>query len=203
MYTFKSVKEGGAVIEVLDVWKRLGGSWVLRGVKLSVNSVVTLVGPNGSGKTTLVRIIAGVLEPTRGEVFIDGRRPKVPASVLGVVFHTPMLYPELTVKENLRLFGKMSGGRLEGCPLGVCKVLDKPVKALSFGWRRRVDMVRALLPNPPNLVIDEPTTGLDEEARAELLDILRQRGAALLTSPFPLGIGREVMIGDVQYVGGG
>jgi ABC-type multidrug transport system, ATPase component len=114
-----------------------------------------------------------------------------------------MLYPELTVKENLRLFGKMSGGRLEGCLLGVCKVLDKPVKALSFGWRRRVDIVRALLPNPPNLVIDEPTTGLDEEARAELLDILRQRGAALLTSPFPLDIGREVMIGDVQYVGGG
>jgi len=190
------------VIEVVDVWKRLGGSWVLRGVRLTVNSVVTLVGPNGSGKTTLVRIIAGVLEPSRGEVYIDGRRPKVPASVLGVVFHTPMLYPELTVKENLRLFAKMSGGRLEGCPLGVCKVVDKLVKALSFGWRRRVDVVRALLPDPPNLVIDEPTTGLDEEARGELLDILRQRGAVLLTSPFPLGVGTEVRIEGVQHVGG-
>jgi len=123
VYTFKSVKEGGAVIEVVDVWKRLGGSWVLRGVRLRVNSVVTLVGPNGSGKTTLVRIIAGVLEPTRGEVFIDGKRPKVPASVLGVVFHTPMLYPELTVRENLRLFGKMSGGRLEGCHLACVRCL--------------------------------------------------------------------------------
>lgn len=190
------------MIEVVDVWKRLGGSWVLRGVRLTVNSVVTLVGPNGSGKTTLVRIIAGVLEPSRGEVYIDGRRPKVPASVLGVVFHTPMLYPELTVKENLRLFAKMSGGRLEGCPLGVCKVVDKPVKALSFGWRRRVDVVRALLPDPPNLVIDEPTTGLDEEARGELLDILRRRGAVLLTSPFPLGVGTEVRIEGVQHVGG-
>ncbi len=84
----------------------------------------------------------------------------------------------------------------------MCKVLDKPVKALSFSWRRRVDVVRALLLDPPNLVIDEPTTGLDEEARAELLDILRQRGAALLTSPFPLGIGRETRIEEVQYVGG-
>lgn len=190
------------MIEIRGVWKRLGGGWVLRGVNLSVNSVVTLVGPNGSGKTTLVRIVAGVLEPTRGEVYVDGRRPKVPASILGVVFHTPMLYPELTVRENLRLFGKMAGGRLEGCPLGVCKVLDKPVKALSFGWKRRVDVVRALLPNPPNLVIDEPTTGLDEEARGELLDILRGLGAVLLTSPFPLGVGKEVRIEEVQHVGG-
>ncbi|ABO08903.1 ATP-binding cassette domain-containing protein [Pyrobaculum calidifontis] len=190
------------MIEIRDVWKRLGGFWVLRGVNMRVNSVVTLVGPNGSGKTTLVKIIAGVLEPSRGEVLVDGRRPRVPASVLGVVFHTPMLYPELTVRENLKLFAKLSGGRLVGCPLGVCKVLDKPVKALSFGWRRRVDVVRALLPDPPNLVIDEPTTGLDEEARGELLDLLKERGAALLTSPFPLGIGHEVRIEDVQYAGG-
>lgn len=189
------------MIEIRDVWKMLGGSWVLRGVSLRVNSVVTLVGPNGSGKTTLVRIIAGLLEPTRGDVFIDGRRPKAPASMLGVVLHTPMLYPELTVGENLRLFGKMSGGNLEGCPLGVCKVLDKPVKALSFGWRRRVDIVRALLPDPPNLVIDEPTTGLDEEAKAELLEILKSRGAALLTSPFPLGLGVEYRIEYVQTGG--
>lgn len=189
------------MIEVVDVWKRLGGAWILRGVSLRVNSVVTLVGPNGSGKTTLVRIIAGVLEPTRGVVQVDGRRPKVPASLLGVVFHTPMLYPELTVRENLKLFSKLAGGRLEGCPLGVCKVLDKPVKALSFGWKRRVDMVRALLPDPPNLVIDEPTTGLDEEARGELLDILRSRGAALLTSPFSLGVGQELRIEEVQHVG--
>ncbi|WP_237179373.1 ATP-binding cassette domain-containing protein [Pyrobaculum ferrireducens] len=202
MYTYKYISEWGDVIEAVDVWKRLGGGWVLRGLTLRVNSVVTLVGPNGSGKTTLVRIIAGVLEPTRGEVYVDGRRPKVPASLLGVVFHNPMLYPELTVRENLKLFGKMAGGRLEGCPLGVCKVLNKPVKALSFGWRRRVDIVRALLPDPPNLVIDEPTTGLDEEARGELLDILRQRSAALLTSPFPLGVGVQVGIEEVQYVGG-
>lgn len=203
MDRFNLVSFGRSVIEVVDVWKRLGGAWVLRGVSLRVNSVVTLVGPNGSGKTTLVKIIAGVLEPTRGFVYIDGRRPKVPASLLGVVFHTPMLYPELTVRENLRLFSKLAGGRLEGCPLGVCKVLDKPVKALSFGWKRRVDVVRALLPDPPNLVVDEPTTGLDEEARGELLDVLRSRGAALLTSPFSLGVGRELRIEAVQHVGGG
>ncbi|MFN3803815.1 MAG: ATP-binding cassette domain-containing protein [Pyrobaculum sp.] len=186
------------MIEVINLWKRLGEGWVLRGVSLSIGGVVTLVGPNGSGKTTLVRIIAGVLEPTRGEVYIDGARPKVPARTLGVVFHSPTLYPELTVRENLRLFAKLSGGKLEGCPLGVCKVLDKPVKTLSFGWRRRVDLARALLPDPPNLVIDEPTTGLDEEARGELMDIVRQRPAALLTSPFPLGLGRELKMGEIN-----
>lgn len=187
------------MIEVVDVWKMLGGVWVLRGVRMRVNSVVTLVGPNGSGKTTLVKIIAGVLEPSRGAVYIDGARPRVSARVLGVVFHSPILYPELTVGENLRLFGKAFGVRLVGCPLGVCRVLDRPVKALSFGWRRRVDIVRALLPDPPNLVIDEPTTGLDEEARGELVDILKSREAVLLTSPFSLGVGEEKRIEEVQY----
>lgn len=185
------------MIEVIDVWKRLGATWVLRGVNLSISGVVTLVGPNGSGKTTLVKIIAGVLEPTRGVVYIDGAKPRVPAKTLGVVFHNPTLYPELTVRENLRLFAKLSGGRLESCPLGVCKVLDKPVKTLSFGWRRRVDIARALLPNPPNLIIDEPTTGLDDEARGELADLLKQRDV-LLTSPAPLGIGRELRVEEVN-----
>ncbi|MEM4128486.1 MAG: ABC transporter ATP-binding protein [Thermoproteus sp.] len=186
------------MILVEGLWKRFGDFWVLRGVNLKVNSIVTLIGPNGSGKTTLVRIIAGLLEPSRGRVLVDGMRPKVPAGVLGVVFHSPMLYPELTVGENLRLFSKLAGGKLEGCPLGVCKVLDRPVRALSFGWRRRVDIVRALLPDPPNLVIDEPTTGLDQEARGELADILKSREAVLLTSPFPLGIGRELRLEEVQ-----
>ena len=187
------------MMEVDNVWKMMGGQWILRGIRLKVSGIVTLVGPNGSGKTTLVKIIAGLLEPSRGTVHIDGQKPKVPASLLGVVLHNAMLYPELTVRENLRLFARLTGGKLEGCPLGVCRVMDKLVRTLSFGWRRRVDIVRALIPDPPNLVIDEPTTGLDEETRGELLDILRGRDAILLTTPFPLGMGQEYDIRELQH----
>lgn len=186
-----------AMIEALDVWKKLGGSWILKGVVLRVAGVVNLVGPNGSGKTTLVKIIAGLMEPSKGSVKVDGLAPRVPPAILGVVFHEPSLYPELTVRENMELFARLSGGRLDGCPLDICRVLDKPVKALSFGWRRRADIVRALLPDPPNLVIDEPHAGLDEEARGELGDLLNGRDA-LLTSPAPTGLGEHLWMHEVQ-----
>ena len=187
-----------AVIELVDVWKRIGFEWVLRGVTLTVRGLVNLVGPNGSGKTTLVKITVGLSKPSRGKVLIDGEAPPVHPRVLGFVLHTPTLIPELTVRENLKLFASAAGVDWRTCVLGVCRVLDKPVKALSFGWRRRVDIARAVLPDPPNLVLDEPMTGLDEEARGELLDIVRRAEAALVTSPVPFA-GRVVNILEVGH----
>lgn len=178
---------------MVDVWKRVGVEWVLRGVTLTVRGLVNLVGPNGSGKTTLVRILVGLSRPSRGRVLVDGEAPPTHPRVLGFVLHTPTLIPELTVKENLRLFASVAGVDWRTCVLGVCKVFDKPVKALSFGWRRRVDIARAVLPDPPNLVLDEPMTGLDDEARGELMDIVRRAEAALVTSPVPFA-GRVVNI---------
>lgn len=186
------------MIEVKGVWKRFGRDWVIKDVNVVFDNGVNLVvGPNGSGKTTLVRIVSGVLPPTKGGVLVDGVRPKEARGLIGVVFHTPILYDELTVRENLELFGRLRGSDpMEWADLfGVRRVLDVRVGSLSFGWRRRVDIVRALTGSPQNLVLDEPTSGLDEEARAELEELLRSwKGCVLVTSPVMLNLGRVYLL---------
>jgi len=166
-----------------NVWKRLGSKWVLKGINLCVSGIHILNGPNGSGKTTLVRIMSGLMEPSKGVVHIDGGPRN-----LGVVLHNPLLYPELTVRENLELYGKLYGVDYKDKAdlLGVRRYMDTPVRELSFGWRRRVDVVRAILHEPRNLILDEPFTGLDTEARDLLVGLLNEyKGSVLITSSNP------------------
>jgi ABC-type multidrug transport system ATPase subunit len=165
------------MILIKDLWKRLGKRWVLVNVNLMVKGTYLLTGPNGSGKTTLVRLIAGLLEPSRGIVEVDGGSRN-----LGIVLHNPLLYPDLTVRENLELYGELYGvdyrDKLD--LLGISRYMDVPVRELSFGWRRRVDVVRAIIHEPRNLVLDEPLTGLDDEARDSLISLLNDYGGSLL-----------------------
>ena len=181
-----------------DVWKRYRTGWVLRGVELHVEAggSALILGANGSGKTTLLRIIAGLVRPTRGEVKVLGGTPLDPRvrSRLGLVPHYSLLYSEMSVRENLdyysRLYG-VEGYRPEEDPvvetLGLKKYLDRRVEELSFGWRRRADIARALLHKPRLLLIDEPFTGLDDAAQralASLLSRLRREGVTIIaTSP--------------------
>ena len=88
-------------MKAVDVWKRYAAGWVLRGVTLTVRGVVVIYGVNGSGKSTLVKILAGLIPPTRGRVERRGR--------LGVVLQQPMMHPDLTVEENLRFYAKALG----------------------------------------------------------------------------------------------
>ena len=181
-----------------DVWKRYRTGWVLQGVSLSLplGESLLILGANGSGKTTLLRIIAGLVRPTRGEVRVLGDTPLNPRvrSQLGLVAHHSLLYQELTVRENLEYYARLYG--VEGYEperdpvveaLGLKRFLDRRVEELSFGWRRRADIARALLHNPRLLLIDEPFTGLDDAAQgslAGLLNELRTRGVSIVaTSP--------------------
>ena len=181
-----------------DVWKRYRTGWVLRGVSLSLEQGESLLvlGANGSGKTTLLRIIAGLVRPTRGEVRVLGRSTLEPStrSQMGLVPHHSLLYQELTVRENLEYYAKLYG--VEGYEperdpvveaLGLRSYLDRRVEELSFGWRRRADIARALLHHPRLLLIDEPFTGLDDAAQralAGLLNELRSKQVSIVaTSP--------------------
>ncbi|AEM39700.1 ABC transporter-related protein [Pyrolobus fumarii 1A] len=185
-------------VNVREVWKRLRTSWVLRGVTLTLSrgEGLLVLGANGSGKTTLLRIIAGLVRPTRGEVSVLGGSPRDPRvkRLMGVVMHHSLLYGELTVRENLEYYAKLygvRGYRPEEDPviqeLGLRKFLDRRVEELSFGWRRRADIARALIHSPRLLLIDEPFTGLDDDAQASLagiLERLRREGVAVIaTSP--------------------
>ncbi|HKY15874.1 MAG TPA: ABC transporter ATP-binding protein [Microthrixaceae bacterium] len=161
----------------------------LDGVSLTVGcgEVVALLGPNGAGKSTLVSIIAGILQPTAGSV--DRM-----VATLGLAPQDEALYPTLSARANLRHFGRLaglSGPELEdrivevASELLIAAVLDRKVRHLSGGERRRVHAAAALVPDPRLVLLDEPTAGVDVETRVELLASIRRRadrGAAVLYS---------------------
>ncbi|MCE4608887.1 MAG: ABC transporter ATP-binding protein [Desulfurococcales archaeon] len=168
---------------------------VLNNISLELyqGEAILITGPNGSGKTTLLRILAGVEKPDDGTVMVLGEKFTSPEQkiLIGVVLDRPGLYPELTVRENLDLYSRLRGASLDDKVLdllGLREVLDRRVDELSFGWRRRVDIARSLIGDPRILLIDEPFTGLDEEASekvSRIMDHVRSTGGIIATSPDP------------------
>ncbi len=171
-----------------------GGNEVLRDLDFSVSSgqVTGLLGPSGCGKTTLMRSIVGVQRITSGEVEVFGSRAG-DASLrdrIGYVTQQASVYADLTVTENLRFFARILGvapTRVEECIETVDLVSHRHqlVSRLSGGQSSRVSLAVALLGEPPLLVLDEPTVGLDPVLRVELWQTfhrLADAGAAVLVS---------------------
>jgi heme exporter protein A len=178
------------LVEANAVHVALGDTPVLRGISLSLaaGSSLALVGPNGAGKSTLLRTLAGLIRPARGEVRIGGHvlGPRNPAGrmLVGLVGHQAMLYPELTARENLRFYGQLYGldhldERVEHglARLDMARHADRPVSVMSRGMIQRLALSRAMLHEPPLLLLDEPDTGLDARAYDALATIVRERGA--------------------------
>jgi NitT/TauT family transport system ATP-binding protein len=143
----------------------------------------TILGPSGCGKTTLLRVAAGLVRPTRGDVYLDGRRIIGPGRDRGMVFQTYTLFPWLTVKQNIQFGLQLSGlPRAEQEAVAqefVAKVglrgFDHAYpKALSGGMKQRVAIARALANNPDVLLLDEPFGALDAQTRALMQELLTQ-----------------------------
>ncbi len=172
------------MIQVQKLVKRFGPLTVLRGLDLQVaeGDFVALLGPNGAGKTTLLRILASLARPTSGNVQVAGcQLPGEGAflrSQLGVVSHQPLLYGDLTAAENLTFFSRLygvSGDRIDEVIdlVGLTSRRADLVRTYSRGMQQRLAIGRAILHNPRVLLLDEPHTGLDQDA-GEILDrILR------------------------------
>jgi heme ABC exporter ATP-binding subunit CcmA len=164
-------------IEAEKLTKRFGSTMALRGIDLQVKQgeFLTVFGPNGAGKSTLIRILATIGKPSSGSVKVQGldcgkQGPEV-RRLVGLVPHQTLLYDDLTVYENLLFFGRMYRvqqlhERIKSVTdnIGLSGRISDRVRALSRGLQQRVSIARALLHDPPVLLLDEPETGLDREA---------------------------------------
>jgi ABC-2 type transport system ATP-binding protein/sodium transport system ATP-binding protein len=158
--------------------------------------VYGLLGPNGAGKTTTLRMILGLLRPTRGQASIAGfgsaQFPDEVKRRVGLVSAGAGLYPGLTVREMLLFFADLyavlpgqAAGELERLTrlLGLEDVLDRRCANLSTGQRQRVNLARALIHRPPVMLLDEPTLGLDvlgSQVIIEYIELLRREGKAVI-----------------------
>ena len=174
------------VIEAEGLTKSFGNRHALRGVTFQVREGDRLVifGPNGAGKTTLMNILSTVAKPASGTVRINGQdasRNVVPVkSQIGLVGHQTFLYDELTIHENLVFYGKMydvtdlqQRVREVAGIIGLESRLHDRVGTLSRGMCQRVSIARAVIHNPPILLLDEPEVGLDFRARTMMMEIVK------------------------------
>jgi heme exporter protein A len=165
------------MIVVHHLYKRFGPKIVLKDLDFEVGEgeFVALLGPNGAGKTTFLRILASLSRPSMGEVQIGGYHlPGQAAAVrqrLGVVSHLPLLYGDLSAEENLRFYGRLYA--VHGLDARIRETLDMvglysrrrdAVRTFSRGMQQRLSIGRAVLHDPDLLLLDEPHTGLDQEA---------------------------------------
>ena len=173
------------MIKLQQLTKNYGFNPVLRGIDLHVvaGEFVALVGGNGAGKTTLLRIVATLLMPTSGQVIIGGwPLPQHATRVrqhLGYVSHQSMLYDDLSATENLAFYARLYGIEDEKITavlkrVGLFARQRDPVRTFSRGMVQRLAIARATLHEPDILLLDEPYTGLDQEAAALLDSLLEQ-----------------------------
>jgi sodium transport system ATP-binding protein len=188
------------MIKVTDLSKRFGKVQAVERVSFSApdGRITGLLGPNGAGKSTTLRMLATLLRPDSGDAMIDGQSAsKNPIEVrrrIGVLSHASGLYPQLTARENIVYFAELHGldrvtakTRVEELArlLELSEFLDRKAKGFSQGQRLKTALARALVHSPRNLILDEPTNGLDVMAVRNLralLHRLREQGHCILFS---------------------
>jgi ABC-2 type transport system ATP-binding protein len=177
------------IVSVVDLVKRFGENVAVGGVSFDIREgeVFGLLGPNGAGKTTTISTISCLIEPTDGDVVVDGASVRTdPASVkraLGIVPQDVALYPTLTALENLRFWGRMyglSGSLLEErldealITAGLVDRAKERIEKYSGGMKRRVNIAAGIMHHPRILLMDEPTVGIDPQSRNHILETVKE-----------------------------
>jgi ABC-2 type transport system ATP-binding protein len=174
------------MIKADNLKKRFGSTVALDDISFEVKKGETfgLLGPNGAGKTTTIQLLCGLLKPDSGIVTLNGKTDPSLIEVrlsLGIVPQTLAVYEELSAEENLRVFGRIYGlsgqrlkDRVRDCLeiAGLVQRSRERVSKYSGGMKRRLNMVCSLLHEPPLLLLDEPTVGVDPQSRNSIFDTI-------------------------------
>lgn len=178
------------MVEVKNLTKCYGDIKAVDDISFTANSgeVLGFLGPNGAGKSTTMNMITGYLSSTSGTVTVDGseilENPKETKSKIGYLPEIPPLYPDMTVKAYLEFMFDIKKVKLPKQEhikevMAIVKILDvqdRVIKNLSKGYKQRVGFAQALLGNPPVLILDEPTVGLDPKQIIEIRNLIRSLG---------------------------
>jgi len=188
------------MITVNDIYKSFGKVHAVRGVSFDApdGKITGLLGPNGAGKSTTLRVLYTVLKPDQGSASIDGAdvvtNGLIARQGIGALPHGAGLYPHLTARENIAYYANLCGlekttqeERVEGIIelLEIRDFADRRSKGFSHGQRTKVSLARALVHNPQNVILDEPSNGLDVMATRSLRDLilkLKDAGRCILFS---------------------
>jgi ABC-2 type transport system ATP-binding protein len=177
-----------ALLEIKGLSKSFGTIRAVDTVGFEVRQgeIYGLLGPNGAGKTTTISMISGLLKPDAGEIIVAGTPfwsdPQRAKSIMGVVPQELAIYEELTGRENLEFWGRMAGLSSHDAKARAGELLEQlsladrardPVKTYSGGMKRRINLGCALLHRPQILLLDEPTVGIDPQARLNILEFIR------------------------------
>jgi len=176
------------VIEAHDLWKAFGATQAVAGVSFAAQDgeITGLLGPNGAGKTTTLRMLYTLMRPDRGRIRVDGfDAASAPIEVrrrIGVLPDSRGLYKRLTARENVEYFARLHGMNPQQardrcsellCALQMQTLADRRTEGFSQGERVKTAIARALVHNPRNVILDEPSNGLDVMANRGLRDVLR------------------------------
>ncbi len=190
------------VIESFGLTKRYGDIAAVEGLSLTVErgEIYGFLGLNGAGKTTTIRMLLGLVHPTRGTAHILGSsiaRNRGPWEHIGYLVETPHSYPELSVRENLEVIRRLRKHRSSEAvgriirQLGLSRYADRPAGTLSLGNAQRLGLAGALLHEPAVLILDEPSNGLDPAGIVEIRELLRtlarDHGVTIFMSSHLLG----------------
>jgi ABC-2 type transport system ATP-binding protein len=179
------------MLEVKQVSKLYGNDRGVHNIDFSMQrgEIVGFLGPNGAGKTTTMRMITGYLNPTHGQIWVDGHsmadNPKKARRKIGYLPETPPLYPEMTVQSYLRFIANLRDVPAREQKLRVGEAIDKLglqgrekqiIRSLSKGFKQRLGLAQAILHQPDLLILDEPTSGLDPKQIIEIRQLIHELG---------------------------
>ena len=177
-------RANGAIIEVQDLLKSYGSLKAIAGISFSVEAgeVFGILGPNGAGKTTTVEILEGMRPPDSGVALVSGidvqKDPRRVKSIIGTQLQASAFFDKLSLSEILEVFGSLYGRRVDSRTLLDQVELDEKAKSLfkelSGGQKQRFSIAAALVNDPVLLFLDEPTTGLDPQARRHMWELVRR-----------------------------